>query len=99
MLQGEGKLPSFVFAESPLAPGLDLYLDAFYALDSSRPIGMALGRIPWLAIREFGREMSMDAEELQRLHYLISRLDAHYLTRENEKVNAAAKAPRKVKKR
>ena len=59
--------------------GLEFYLNAFYALNSCRQIGMGRGPIPWTAVLEYGRLYCETAESFEDLQYHVRALDAHFL--------------------
>lgn len=85
--------------ESDLEPHLgefEFYLEAFKELSSCRSVGMALGPIPFTAVVEYVRYYEIEDVDF---HYLIRRLDDHYLllqSKKNEpkekKVNATGSA-------
>jgi hypothetical protein len=72
-------LPDRIQNAPVLAPGLGLYLRAFYDLDSCRPIGMGEGPIPWSAIEQWCQALDLDEEESDDVHTLVRRLDNAYL--------------------
>lgn len=66
-------------AEAPtLGLGLQVFWDAFMELSSCRSIGMAVGPIPWTAIREYGRALNLDEEQQNMLVVLIRAMDNCY---------------------
>lgn len=72
-------LPERIRDAPELAPGLGIYLRAFYELDSCRPIGMAEGPIPWVVVDQWCQSLGLDEEEREDVHYLVRRLDNSYL--------------------
>lgn len=76
------KTPSrFVDKPRPL-PGANLYLQAFYDLDSERAQGyMSQGRIPWSAIQHYATVVGFDYELTCNLHHLIKHMDSAHLER------------------
>jgi hypothetical protein len=58
-----------------LLPGLELYYDAFYALDSDRPVGMTEGRIPRRSIRDYALDYGFSDEQREFLYYAIREMD------------------------
>lgn len=60
-------------------PGLEFYLDAFYALNSCRSIGMGLGPIPWTSIRDYGTMYCTTEDSLEDLLFHVRNLDNNYL--------------------
>lgn len=63
-----------------LAPGLELYWEAFMELSSCRSIGMGIGPIPWTAIRAYAAYLGLgDGEDFHRFQTLVRGMDAVYL--------------------
>ncbi|MAR56003.1 MAG: hypothetical protein CMM93_02365 [Rickettsiales bacterium] len=48
-----GVMPKALSERPTLLPGLDIYLTAYRELKSDRPIGMAIGLIPWSSIHRW----------------------------------------------
>jgi hypothetical protein len=70
------ELPESI-AKQPLLQGnLIGYLEAFHELDTERSHGMALVRIPWSRIVQFGKYYGFDVEELV---FFIRRMDDAHL--------------------
>lgn len=67
-------LPEALQNAPELLPGLDLYYDAFFALNSCRG-GMG-GPIPWTAIREYASYLAMGEDEFDRLVLLIREMES-----------------------
>ena len=78
-------LPERIKNAPELAPGLGIYLRAFYELDSCRPVGMGEGPIPWTAVEDWCRSLGLDEEERDDVHYLVRRLDNAYLKHRESK--------------
>jgi hypothetical protein len=58
------EVPDNVAKQPVLQGNLIGYLDAFYELDTERSHGLALVRIPWSRIVQFGVHYGFDVEEL-----------------------------------
>ena len=72
-----------------LSAHLLFYWDAFGDLGSCRGVGMALGRIPWTAVKAYAETYWVaDPDELAAFAEIIARMDQAYLDcqREVEKV-------------
>lgn len=54
--------------------------DAFWALSTDRPIGMAQGAIPWTSIDRYAARYGINDDEFDRFHDLIRALDAAFLS-------------------
>lgn len=75
-------IPDRIRFKPKLLPGLDLYLQAFYALDSERPIGMmSPGRIPWSKVYQYASVYKFSPEQFDDLTFYISALDEAHLDR------------------
>lgn len=72
-------LPKRIQNAPQLLPGLDLYMRAFYDLDTTRQVGFELGPISWLAIQEYARELELEGEGKEDLHHFIRVLDNEFL--------------------
>lgn len=68
------------FAEAPELPlGTELYLEAFWDLDSCRGVGLGLTAIPWSAVMDYAQAYELDAEQTEDLVYFVRVLDTAYL--------------------
>ncbi len=56
--------------------GLQLYMDAFWALCSCR---LQSGRIPWTAVQSYSDTLKLDRGEAQDMHFLVGQLDMVYV--------------------
>lgn len=59
--------------------------EAFWDLDSCRPIGMGLGPIPWTAMLAHKEHYGYDKDVFDYLWDLIRAMDAAYLSHVNKK--------------
>lgn len=64
-----------------LRQGLQLYLEAFFDLDSERNHAMGLARIPWSSIRQYAEAFEFDEEQTDELFFFIRRMDTEHLKR------------------
>lgn len=67
-------VPQAIIDAPSLAPGLEIYYDAFVELLSCRNMQ---GSIPWTAIEEYRVASGLDSES--NLLFLVRRMDAAYL--------------------
>lgn len=67
-------LPNRIQNAPDLRIGLELYYSAFLDLCSSRG-GMGDGPIPWTVVHEYGLLLGLDDDQLDDLHYYVSRMD------------------------
>jgi len=69
----------------PLNGHLLFYWEAFGDLGSCRSVGMALGRIPWTAVKTYGETYGIDdPDELAAFTEIIARMDQAYLECQRE---------------
>lgn len=68
-------------------PGLQLYLDAFFELDSERSHSLSLTPIPGSCIRSYADYYEFDHEQAEDLLFLIREMDAENLQRLKSKNN------------
>jgi hypothetical protein len=76
--------------------GLELYLVAWFDLDSERGMGFGLGPIPRSAMVAYAHEYGLSFEQKEDLLYLVREMDNDYLRRQAKKKpskeNAGGKA-------
>lgn len=67
--------------DAPEVPlGAQIILDAYFELDTCRPIGWGAGYIPWTAINDYCHERGIkDPAERHEFEYLIRRMDREHL--------------------
>lgn len=58
-----------------MLPGLELYLNAFWDLNSCRQIGMDVGPIPWTAIQKYAIMLFDSPVEIEEFHIIIRAMD------------------------
>lgn len=58
--------------------GLELYLKAFFDLDTERATGFSIGRIPFSAVAFYATYYRFDELQSERLLYFIRSMDAEY---------------------
>lgn len=78
-------IPDRILNAPQIRFGLMLYLEAFFDLDSERVPGMALGRIPWIAIQRYAEHYELDEEQTECLFYFIRAMDTAHLKRAEQK--------------
>lgn len=81
-------LPTNIQNAPELELGLQLYLQAFFDLDSERSHTFSLVRIPASKIRSYARELELDAVQSELLAFYISEMDGAHLKRLKAKENA-----------
>jgi hypothetical protein len=73
----------------PNIAGFEYYLEAFKELNSTRPIGMGVGAIPFTAILEYFKIYPCD--EFEEFNYIIRRMDEAFLKQQSDKSNSGGK--------
>lgn len=72
-------LPAAIANAPDLIPGLGLYYEAFWSLDSCRINGMGRGRIPWTATLAYVDEYGILGEQRDHFFALLTRMDGAFL--------------------
>ena len=75
--------------------GLQLYMDAFWALCTCR---LQAGRIPWTAVQAYADALGLDWPEAHDMHFLISKMDMVYVQWLNKKGPPVGQPPRPSQK-
>lgn len=78
--------------------GLQLYLDAFFDLDSERSHVQGVTAIPQSRVRDYAKAYEFDEEQTADLQYFIRIMDTDHMKRVAAKQKAAAEAASKGKK-
>jgi len=78
-------LPKSIENAPELWPGLELYLTAWYDLDTTRSIGFGVGPIPWNAVESYCTAHNMDESQRARMHRMIREMDKVYLDHANKR--------------
>ncbi len=79
--------------------GLQLYIQAFFDLDSERSHAQGLAAIPWTSINEYAKVFDFDEEQTDDLFFFIRKLDASHLKRLDAKNKTNVKKPSRPRKR
>lgn len=74
-------LPESIANAPELNIGLELYLQAFFDLDSTRSGGDALSPISWLSIKEYANVFDLDLEQTESLFIHIRQMDISHIER------------------
>ena len=80
-MQARKPLPTNIQNAPELDLGLQLYLQAFFDLDSERSHAFSLVRIPSSAIRKYAWEFDFDDEQCELLTFYIEQMDGAHLAR------------------
>lgn len=84
-MQARLPLPTNIQNAPELDIGLQLYLQAFFDLDSERSHAFSLVRIPSSAIRSYAREFDLDEVQSELLIFYINEMDNAHLKKLNAK--------------
>lgn len=80
-MRAGNKLPDRIANAPELKIGLQLYLQAFFELDSERSHAMAPTAIPWTSVKDYAQAFGFDEEQTEDLHFFIRRMDGEHLQR------------------
>lgn len=84
-IQARKPIPANIQNAPELTLGLQLYLQAFFDLDSERSHAFSLVRIPGSKVREYAREFDFDEEQSELLAFYIAEMDGAHLARLKKK--------------
>lgn len=86
------KIPERIANAPEITLGLELYMNAFYALTSCRgSLYASEGPIPWLAMRDYCEDFDIRGEDRRIFIYLMTALDQTYLKYKAKKTEARTK--------
>lgn len=68
-------IPDKIRNAPQLRLGLELYLEAFYDLNSCRQSGWGLSPIPWTAMRDYAEAFDFDEDQAESLFHHVPVLD------------------------
>lgn len=86
----EGReLPDRVKNAPELKPGLELYLTAFFDLDTERHHGNGICAIPISSIAGYARIFEFDSEQTEDLFFYIREMDDAHIKRMKQRLDAA----------
>lgn len=74
-------LPNPILNAPQLFQGLEVYLQAFFDLDSERSHSMGLTPIPWSSIVRYAEYQQLDSEQTEDLLYYVRAMDNWNLNR------------------
>lgn len=78
-------LPKAIQNAPSLRLGLELFMQGFNDLDSSRTIGMVEGPISWNAVQEYCMLNELDEDQTADMHYYIREMDSEFLKERKKK--------------
>ncbi len=85
MRQGQ-PMPDRIANAPELVIGSELFLTAFFDLDSERSHATAPTAIPWSSILEYAIVYDFDEEQTEDLLFLIKKMDAAHLKRLQDRI-------------
>lgn len=91
-------IPTRIANAPELHVGLELFLNAFFDLDTERQAGFSIGPIPWSKIKEYAVAYGFDNDLTEELFYFVKALDNAHMKR-IERDNKAKAAANKVGKK
>lgn len=76
---------------APTVPlGLELYLVAFFDLDSERTHNGSVQRIPWTSMAQYANAYGFSEEQTMELFHFVKKMDAEHCKRLEAKMKAEA---------
>lgn len=78
-------IPDRIKNAPQLEQGLQIYLQAFFDLDTERSHAMGYVKIPWSAMNSYAKALELDEETRDDLIHLISTMDDAHIKRLIEK--------------
>lgn len=77
--QNRQSLPAPILNAPELNLGLQVYLQAFFDLQADRQSAFSIGRIPSKAIRDYGKDMQFDEDQIDLLNRFVRDMDSAYV--------------------
>jgi len=84
-LKSKLEVPTLIEDKPELLPGLSLYLDAFFDLDSERENGFDIGMIKWSSIKMYSEFYNFSEDQTERMFFYIRRMDNVRIEHSKEK--------------
>jgi len=88
-LQTRHVLPDAIRNAPELNKGLQIFLQAFFDLDTERPVSLEIGRIPYFKVKKYGKSLGYKKQDLRYFIDVINRLDLAYVKKQNGKSSDA----------
>lgn len=79
-------LPDRIANAPELNQGLQLYIQAFFDLDSERSHAWAPTAIPWTSMAAYAKAYELDEEQTEDMFYFVKQMDAEHLKRLQAKI-------------
>lgn len=84
-------IPERIANAPVLQQGLELYIEAFFDLDSERQVGFSILPIPWRSIVNYAQVYGFDDEQREDLIFLVRKMDNAHIERLNKKTQNGKK--------
>lgn len=75
------KIPARIANAPELNTGLELFINAFFDLDSERSHAFSISPIPWSKIKEYADAFEIEGEMREDLFYFVKSMDNDHLKR------------------
>jgi hypothetical protein len=72
-------VPRKIASAPELWMGLEIFLNGFFDLSSTRQVGMGAGPIAWIHIEEYCRALELNAEQTEAMHHHVRQMDNAWL--------------------
>lgn len=83
-------IPARIANAPELHVGLELFINAFFDLDTERQCSFSIGPIPWSKIKEYALAYEFDSELTEELIYFVKQMDNAHLKRVERKQKQAS---------
>lgn len=74
-------IPDRIANAPELELGLQLYLQAFFDLDSERSHAMGITAIPWTRMKDYADAYEFDEEQREDMFFFVRKLDSEHMKR------------------
>lgn len=85
-------LPDFIANAPKLETGLQLFLQAFFDLDSERSHGMGVTSIPFSKIMDYAERFNLDEEDTEDMIFFVRQMDSDHTNRIAKKAKNGKKS-------
>lgn len=80
-------LPKKIQEAPELRMGLELFLDAFFELNTCRQIGMGVAPIPWTCVKDYAVAYDLDDVQTEDLFHHIRLMDQEFIKHHSRKAD------------
>lgn len=77
-------LPKKILEAPELRMGLELFMDAFFELNTCRQVGLGMAPIPWTSIKDYAEAYEFDADQTEDLFHHVRLMDHEFIRHHNK---------------